>query len=47
MLLIAPWPGTEAALLLGVARELLARGVVKREFVHRCAAGMMPRKHYA
>jgi anaerobic selenocysteine-containing dehydrogenase len=37
---IAPWPGTEAALLLGLARELLARdqktrGVVNREFVQR------------
>ncbi len=30
---IAPWPGTEAALLLGVARELLARGAIDREFV--------------
>jgi anaerobic selenocysteine-containing dehydrogenase len=32
---IAPWPGTEAALLLGVARELLARGAVDQEFVGR------------
>jgi anaerobic selenocysteine-containing dehydrogenase len=32
---IAPWPGTEAALLLGVARELLARGVVNKDFVRR------------
>ncbi len=32
---IAPWPGTEAAMLLGVARELLQRGVVDQEFVRR------------
>jgi len=32
---ISSWPGTEAALLLGVARELLRRGAVDREFVER------------
>lgn len=32
---ISPWPGTEAALLLGVARELLLRGAIDREFVRR------------
>jgi anaerobic selenocysteine-containing dehydrogenase len=32
---IAPWPGTEAAMLLGVARELLARGWVNKDFVRR------------
>ena len=32
---IASWPGTEGALLLGVARELLARGAIDREFVRR------------
>ncbi len=32
---IAPWPGTEAALLLGVARELLRCGAIDRDFVRR------------
>jgi len=32
---IPTWPGTEAALLLGVARELLASGRFDREFVRR------------
>jgi len=32
---IATWPGTEAALLLGVARELLSRGAIDREFTRR------------
>ena len=32
---IAPWPGTEAALLLGVARELLRRDAIDRDFVRR------------
>ncbi|MEQ1890943.1 MAG: molybdopterin-dependent oxidoreductase [Planctomycetota bacterium] len=32
---IAPWPGTEAAMLLGVARELLLRGAVDQDFVAR------------
>ncbi|MBI4615002.1 MAG: molybdopterin-dependent oxidoreductase [Planctomycetes bacterium] len=32
---ISPWPGTEAALLLGVARELLRRGAIDREFVRQ------------
>jgi anaerobic selenocysteine-containing dehydrogenase len=32
---ISPWPGSEAALLLAVARELLATGRVDREFVGR------------
>jgi len=32
---ISTWPGSEAALLLGVARELLATGRFDREFVRR------------
>ncbi|MDP6540058.1 MAG: molybdopterin-dependent oxidoreductase [Planctomycetota bacterium] len=32
---VAPWPGTEAALLLAVARELLASGRFDAEFVRR------------
>lgn len=32
---ISPWPGTEAAMLLGVARELLTRGSVNKPFVER------------
>jgi len=32
---ISPWPGTEAAMLLGVARELIARGAVNKPFVER------------
>jgi len=32
---IAPWPGTESALLLGVARELLASGRFDAGFVRR------------
>jgi anaerobic selenocysteine-containing dehydrogenase len=32
---ISPWPGSEAAMLLGVARELLARGTIDRDFVRR------------
>ena len=32
---IAPWPGTEAALLLGVARLLLERRAIDVEFVRR------------
>jgi len=32
---ISPWPGTEAAMLLGVARELLERDAVQHEFVER------------
>ena len=32
---ISPWPGSEAALFLGVARELILRGSVNREFVQR------------
>ncbi|RKY20483.1 MAG: formate dehydrogenase [Planctomycetota bacterium] len=32
---ISPWPGTEAAMLLGVARELLQRGAINRAFVER------------
>jgi anaerobic selenocysteine-containing dehydrogenase len=32
---ISPWPGTESAMLLGVARELLSRGKVDQEFVKR------------
>ncbi len=30
---ISPWPGTEAAMLLGVARELLRRNAVNKSFV--------------
>ena len=32
---ISPWPGSEGALLLAVARELVASGRVDREFVER------------
>jgi anaerobic selenocysteine-containing dehydrogenase len=32
---ISPWPGSEAALLLGVAADLLATGRINREFVKR------------
>jgi len=32
---ISPWPGSEAALLLGVAHELLRRGDWNRDFVRR------------
>lgn len=32
---ISPWPGSEAALLLAVAREILERGAIDREFVQR------------
>jgi anaerobic selenocysteine-containing dehydrogenase len=32
---ISPWPGTEACMLLGVARELLARDAVDHAFVKR------------
>jgi anaerobic selenocysteine-containing dehydrogenase len=32
---ISPWPGSEAALLLGVARNLLATGRIDRDFVRR------------
>ena len=32
---ISPWPGTESAMLLGVARELLSRGDVDQTFVKR------------
>ena len=32
---VSTWPGTEAALLLGVARELLRQGAVDRDFVRR------------
>ena len=32
---VSPWPGTEPALLLGVARELLRSGRWDREFVRR------------
>ena len=32
---ISPWPGSEAAMLLGVARELLARNAIDRAFVER------------
>jgi len=32
---ISPWPGTEAALLLAVARELIASDRIDREFVRR------------
>jgi anaerobic selenocysteine-containing dehydrogenase len=32
---ISPWPGSEAALLLGVAHELLQSGRIDREFVRR------------
>ena len=32
---ISPWPGSESALLLGVAHELLRSGRIDREFVRR------------
>ncbi|MBK9384683.1 MAG: molybdopterin-dependent oxidoreductase [Planctomycetes bacterium] len=32
---ISPWPGSEAALLLAVARELLHRGAIDRAYVER------------
>jgi anaerobic selenocysteine-containing dehydrogenase len=32
---ISTWPGTESALLLGVASELLRRGAIDREFLRR------------
>ncbi|MCZ6598916.1 MAG: molybdopterin-dependent oxidoreductase [Planctomycetota bacterium] len=32
---IPTWPGSEAALLLGVARELLARGAIDRDYVKK------------
>jgi anaerobic selenocysteine-containing dehydrogenase len=32
---LAPWPGTEAGLLLAVARELIQRGAINREFLRR------------
>lgn len=32
---VSPWPGTEGALLLGIARELLERDAIDREFVER------------
>jgi len=32
---ISPWPGSESALLLGVARELLRSGRIDRRFVRR------------
>jgi anaerobic selenocysteine-containing dehydrogenase len=32
---ISPWPGTEAAMLLGVARDLLASGRIDKAFVQR------------
>ena len=32
---ISPWPGTESAMLLGVARELLSSGRIDRDFVRR------------
>jgi anaerobic selenocysteine-containing dehydrogenase len=32
---ISPWPGTEAALLLSVAHELLERGAIDREYLER------------
>jgi anaerobic selenocysteine-containing dehydrogenase len=32
---ISPWPGSEAALLLAVARELLASGRIDRDFVRQ------------
>jgi len=34
---ISPWPGTESAMLLGVARELLNSGRIDRAFVKRWA----------
>lgn len=32
---VSTWPGTEAALLLGIARELISTGRIDREFVRR------------
>ncbi len=32
---LAPWPGTEAGLLLAIARELIERGDIDTEFVRR------------
>jgi anaerobic selenocysteine-containing dehydrogenase len=32
---ISPWPGSEAAMLLGVAHELLKRGAIDKDFVRR------------
>ena len=32
---LSPWPGTETGLLLSIARELIERGAVNREFVRR------------
>ncbi|MBM3976133.1 MAG: formate dehydrogenase [Planctomycetes bacterium] len=32
---VSPWPGSEAALLLAIARELLRRGAIDRDFVRR------------
>ncbi len=32
---ISPWPGSEAAMLLGVAHALLVRGAIDRDFVRR------------
>jgi anaerobic selenocysteine-containing dehydrogenase len=32
---VSPWPGTEAALLLGVARRLLADGAIDRAYLER------------
>lgn len=32
---LSPWPGTEAGLLLAVARELIHRGAIDREFIRR------------
>jgi anaerobic selenocysteine-containing dehydrogenase len=32
---ISPWPGSEAALLLAIARELLRRGAIDRDYLQR------------
>src|SRR5262245_54637225 len=32
---VSTWPGSEAALLLGIARALLERGIIDRDFVRR------------
>lgn len=32
---LAPWPGTEAGMLLAIARELLTNGLVNEDFVRR------------
>ncbi|HYF94275.1 MAG TPA: molybdopterin-dependent oxidoreductase [Symbiobacteriaceae bacterium] len=32
---LSPWPGTEAGMLLAIARELIARGAINREFLRR------------